>query len=88
MEFLSADLSAQYFVYQRVNSVCQAVGGGALNYYSGETLLSDYSTLCFGIDITNGGTSANTFILFLKQAITTSASLMLAAAVAGLMIIL
>ena len=58
LNFLSPDLTAIYYTYKVASTgQCQAVGGQA-NYYSGDTLLTDYNEMCgFEVVLTNGGSS-------------------------------
>jgi hypothetical protein len=45
VDFLSTDLSAVYFQYKLVNSICTAIASEK-TYYSGQTLLTDYTEIC------------------------------------------
>jgi hypothetical protein len=69
VEFASTDLSAVYIQYKLVSGSCTAISAEK-TYYSGETLLTDFNTICGNyIAITNSGLNNQKFLVFRKNAL-------------------
>lgn len=70
VEYLSQNLGSIYYRYEKnAAGICTAVGTQK-NYFSGETLLTDYDKVCgHYIEIQNSGTTAQKFVVFYKNSL-------------------